>query len=100
MVEDLEENTALHQATKGSDFLFSVSLVDLVNCQHAVESLTEDHLTGRKEDVQRQGCIELLLQVGFDIWKTKIRFTKLHIRGLLAWWYKKSARETMAQQNT
>lgn len=107
-VEDLDQNSPLHHATKGIEFQFFADLMDHINCEHAIGSVVDDdatQATGRREDVERQGCIGLLLQVGFDIWKTN-KAKQAPYPGpdasaeILSWWYNKLAKETIAQQST
>lgn len=100
-VEDLFKNSTLHHAAKGRTIKFSVSLVDFPNCQCALEIATEDQRdqeTGPSTDIERQGCIELLLEAGFDMWElNEARQAPspgdIVSAEMLAWWSERLAKE-------
>ncbi|CAM6089428.1 unnamed protein product [Calypogeia fissa] len=111
-IVDSNGDTALHHALTSTEINFKPHLLDYINCEHICSSdprMTEEEAreNERHSLVERQGCINLLLRAGCDIFKANNEGQAPYPRGhlvnnesFLTWWYEKEGKEfKMIQTN-
>ncbi|CAM6100228.1 unnamed protein product [Calypogeia fissa] len=108
--EDWDENGALHHALNVTTIVkVEPHLLDYVNCEHIVASRgkVNTNMVDDEALTQRQGCINLLLQAGCDVFKTNDNGQPPYPQGTLSsnskfvsWWYERQAKEFDATQRT
>ncbi|KAL3682238.1 hypothetical protein R1sor_000260 [Riccia sorocarpa] len=113
--QDQYGNTPLHAAVRcEGPVSLPAMLIDFVEipkeCPHGSRDLEQSSMTTPQQreshhESRRQGCINLLLQEGLDIWETN-KSGKIPDPGPKAspgyslWWYERLARETLDQKTS
>ncbi|KAL3695463.1 hypothetical protein R1sor_009539 [Riccia sorocarpa] len=106
LVEDLDGNNPLHYAAYAREAITVLTphLLDIPNSYSPLVAQVKTSSGSTQNPAasasRRQGCINLLLQAGIDIWKTN-KEGNIADPGIRAspeacsWWYEKVARETL-----
>ncbi|CAM6095744.1 unnamed protein product [Calypogeia fissa] len=111
-IKDVEGNSALHHALKVKEFQLEAYLTDYVNSEQCSLSRRNGQSWMEKQEIlddssiaERQGCINLLLQAGCDIFKINKKkqipypMGSLKDKVFLSWWYKTQKEEFTTAQN-
>jgi hypothetical protein len=111
-LEDYEGNTALHHAMKMKEFEFGTHLLNYVNVEQVIESKNSEVSWMSKEGIlddnriaERQGCINMLLRAGCDVFKANKKKQipypsgSLKDKKFLSWWFDKQDKEFKATTN-
>ncbi|CAM6089335.1 unnamed protein product [Calypogeia fissa] len=111
-IKDVEGNSALHHAMKVKEFRLAARLTDYVNSEQCSLSrrngdswMLKEEILGGTGIALRQGCINLLLQAGCDIFKINKKKQipyptgSLKDKDFLSWWYKTQKEEFTTAQN-
>lgn len=116
---DCFHHTALHHAVKGQCVRFYPHLVDFVGCDYIpdwrwdstsqqlatpYQILAQKNETPKLKEVQRRLCINLLLQVGINIWERDVSDKTANpepdaSEEFMKWWYEKEAQEVQRAQD-
>lgn len=108
-IEDYEGNTALHHALKVTKLDFNTHLLDYVSCKHILDTRkgNKDASKQHHVDIERQSCINLLIQAGYDLFKSNKHNQVPYPRGslstnnaFLSWWNDKQTKEFGDIQNS
>ncbi|CAM6081604.1 unnamed protein product [Calypogeia fissa] len=112
-VEDFEGNTALHYAMSVGELCFTPFFLDYPSCEHfakcqrAIWGFEDKKIRDvESQFVERQGCINLLLQAGCDVFKVnknkQVPYPQNSLSSngkFLSWWHDRQDREFGAAQN-